>query len=75
MEVTPLPWWEAVLFLIAVALAVWGFISLARFDTRLVTRRTNRSAEDLYSSHANLSRKQRRYAREHADDGHGTGDV
>jgi hypothetical protein len=73
--VIPLPWWEAVLFLMAVALAVWGFISLARFDTRLVTRRSYRRAEDLYPGHARLSRRQRRYAREHADHGDGPGDA
>lgn len=63
----PLPWWETTLFLVAAALAIWGFISLVRFDTSVVTRRTDRRAEDMYAGNAGLSRKQRRIAREAAD--------
>lgn len=61
-----LPWWETVLFLMGAALAIWGFISFVRFYTRVVTRRTDRTAENMYPDYASLSRKQRRSAREHA---------
>jgi hypothetical protein len=62
--VIQLPWWEIVLFLMAVAVAIWGFLALVGLDTRVLTRRTERRAEDLYRDHAGLTRKQRRYARE-----------
>jgi hypothetical protein len=70
IEVIQMPWWETVLFLMAAALAIWGFISLVRFDTWVVTRKTDRRAEDMYSNYAGRSRKQRRVARQHAGQGH-----
>ena len=60
-----MPWWGYVLFLLAVAVAIWGFLSLVGFRTRWLTRRTDRTAQDLYPSYADSPRKQRRYAREH----------
>ena len=60
-----MPWWEEILFLMAAGLAIWGFISLVGFRTRTLTRRSNRTAEDLYGNYADSPRKQRRYAREH----------
>ncbi len=68
--VIQLPWWETVLFLMAVAVAIWGFSSIVGFRTRTLTRRTDRTAEDLYSEHADSARKQRRYAREHGGQWH-----
>jgi hypothetical protein len=68
--VIQLPWWETVLFLMAVALAIWGFISIVGFRTRTLTRRTDRTAEDLYPDYADSARKQRRYAREHGGQWH-----
>jgi len=70
-----MPWWETVLLLMAAALAIWGFISLVRFDTWVVTRRTDRRARDMYANYAGLSRKQRRVARQHADQRHGHEDA
>ncbi|MGP0025254.1 MAG: hypothetical protein ACLPKE_18135 [Streptosporangiaceae bacterium] len=61
--VIQMPWWEAVLFFAAVILASWGFASMVGFRTRYLTRRTDRSAEDLYGPYADSPRKQRRYAR------------
>jgi hypothetical protein len=60
-----MPWWGDVLFLIAVAVAIWGFISLVGFRTSTLTRRTYRTAENLYPNYADSPRKQRRYAKEH----------
>jgi hypothetical protein len=62
-----MPWWEAVLFLIVVAVAVWGFLSLVGLRTRSLTRKTTRRAEDLYPNYADSERQQRRYAREHGE--------
>ncbi|HEY2522813.1 MAG TPA: hypothetical protein VGJ19_22065 [Streptosporangiaceae bacterium] len=60
-----MPWWETILFLIAVGLALWGFASMTGVYTRFFTRKTTRTAQDLYASNADSPRKQRRYAREH----------
>jgi hypothetical protein len=63
-------WWEIVIFIAVVILAVWGFASMVGVETRLLTRRTRRSAQDLYGSYADSPRKQRRYAREHGGEWH-----
>ena len=60
-----MPWWETVLFFAAVILAIWGFASIVGFRTRTLTRRTDRTAEDMYDQFADSPRKQRRYARHH----------
>jgi hypothetical protein len=65
IEVIPVPWWGYALFLVAVGVAIWGFLSLVGFRTRWVTSKTDRTAQDLYPSHADSLRKQRRHAREH----------
>jgi hypothetical protein len=52
-----MPWWGDVLFLIAVAVAIWGFISLVGFRTNMLTRRTYRTAENLYPNYADSPRK------------------
>jgi hypothetical protein len=60
-----MPWWGDVLFLIVAGIAVWGFVSLVGFRTRTITSKTDRTAENLYSSYADSPRRQHRYAREH----------
>lgn len=60
-----MPWWGDVLFLIVAGIAIWGFAVLVGFDTRIVTRKTHRTAENLYPEYADSTRRQRRYAREH----------
>ncbi len=60
------PWWGYILFLIAVAIAVWGFLSMVGFRTRYLSSKTYRTPESLYPNHAELTRKQRREARAHA---------
>ena len=62
-----MPWWEAVLFLVAVALAIWGFLSLVGFQTRTFTRRTDRTAADLYPQYADSPHQPRRYSRARGD--------
>jgi hypothetical protein len=69
-----MPWWGDVLFLIAVAVAIWGFISLVGFRTNMLTRRTYRTAENLYPNYADSPRKQRRYARQHGGEWHDSED-
>ena len=60
-----MPWWGDVLFLIVAGIAIWGFASLVGFRTHMLTDKTSRTAENLYSEYADSPRRQRRYAREH----------
>jgi hypothetical protein len=55
--------------IVALLLAgVCGFAELTRWRTRELTRRTWRTAENIYDQYADLNRKQRRDARKHADE-------
>jgi hypothetical protein len=60
-----MPWWEALIFFAAVSLAIWGFLSMVGFETRFWTRRTDRTAKDMYDEFADSPAKQRSYARDH----------
>ena len=73
-------WWEDILIAALLLVGVGCFLSLVGFRTRLLTSRTNRTAEDLYPNFADSLSKQRKYAREHGgtwheDDGAGPSDV
>jgi hypothetical protein len=48
-------------------IGIYCFLRLIGVQTRVVTRKTNRRAEDLYDGFADSPRKQRRYAKEHGD--------
>ena len=65
-----MPWWETVLFLIAVVVAILGFLSMVGVRTRFLTHHTTRRAEDLYDDYADSPKKQRQYAREHGGSWH-----
>jgi hypothetical protein len=43
---------------------VYGFITLTGFETRLLSRRTDRTAESMYGGYADPAPKQRRSARQ-----------
>jgi hypothetical protein len=58
-------WWIYVVIVLLFAFGIYAFIEIAGFRTRLLTRRTTRTAADMYDSYADSPRKQRRYAREH----------
>ena len=63
-------WWEIILFLAVVVFAIYCFASIVGFRTRTLTRRTDRTAENMYGNHADLTHKQRRQAREHDGERH-----
>jgi hypothetical protein len=58
-------WWAYVLFALAVAAAIYGFCALVGLETRVLTRKPYRTADDLYDKYADSTRKQRRSASEH----------
>jgi hypothetical protein len=57
-------WWIYVVIVLLFALGIYAFISIVGFRTRQLTRRTTRTAADMYDSYADSPRKQQRYARE-----------
>jgi hypothetical protein len=62
-------WWEYVIIAAVLLLGIYGFLTLTGFETRVLSRRTTRTAADMYDSYADSSRKQRRYARQHGGEG------
>ena len=57
-------WWEDILIAALLLVGVGCFLSLVGFRTRLLTRKTDRTAEGLYPNFADSPSKQRKYARE-----------
>ena len=45
-------WWIYVIVVILAVFAVWGFLSLVGVETRWLSRKTSRRAEDLYDRFA-----------------------
>ncbi len=58
-------WWQDILGVAAGIFVIYCFLVLAGFRTRLLSRKTDRTVESMYSSYADSNRKQRKYAREH----------
>jgi len=71
LEVVQLPLWGCILFASAVGLAIWGFISLTKFQTGFLSRKTYRTAENYYLNFADSRGRQRRYARGHGGERQG----
>ena len=67
-------WWQYIIIAAVILLGIYGFLVFTRFETRNLSRRTNRTAADMYPGYADSLRKQRRYAHQHggesmSDDG------
>jgi hypothetical protein len=58
-------WWVNILIPALLILGVYCFLVVVGFRTRLLTRKTNRTAESMYDSYADSPRKQRKYAKDH----------
>ena len=56
-------WWQYVIMAVVAIVVVYAFVTLTGFQTRRLTRKTDRTAEDIYDSYADSPGKQRRYAR------------
>ena len=41
-------WWQDILVVAVIALGIYGFVVLARYTTQQMTRKTDRTAEDMY---------------------------
>lgn len=57
-------WWEYLIIAAVLIFGIYCFLVLVGFRTRLLTRKTDRTAESMYTNYADSNRKQRKYARE-----------
>ena len=67
-------WWQYIIIAAVILFGIYGFLTLTKFETRVLSRRTTRRAADLYPNYADSLRKQHRCAKEHggewtSDDG------
>jgi hypothetical protein len=58
-------WWQYIIIVAVIMLGIYGFLAFTRFETRFLSRRTDRTAADLYPHYADSLRKQRRQVRQH----------
>lgn len=63
-------WWEIILFIAVVIFAIYAFASIVGVQKRSLTRRSDRTAENMYDNYTDSPRRQRRYARHHGGEGH-----
>ena len=68
-------WWQYIVVAVVILFGIYGFLTFTRFETRFLSRRTDRTAADMYPGYADSLRKQRRQVRQHeaewASDGGG----
>jgi hypothetical protein len=57
-------WWQYIILAAVLVLLLYCFRVIVGHRTRLLTRKTDRTAEDMYDSYADSNRKQRRFARD-----------
>ena len=57
--------WLDVVIVALFAVGIYCFAVLTGFQTRVLARRSNRRAEDMYGEYADSPHKQRRFAKEH----------
>jgi hypothetical protein len=57
-------WWQYLIAAAVVIIAVWGFVSMVKLQTRRLSDRTGNTAEDIYDRSADSLRKQRKYAQD-----------
>ena len=67
-------WWQYIVIAAVILFGIYGFLVLTRFETRKLSRRTSRTAADMYPGYADSPRRQRQYVRQHggeraSDDG------
>ena len=61
--------WLDIVIVALFAVGIYCFAVLTGFQTRMLARRSNRRAEDMYDKYADSPHKQRRFAKEHGGTG------
>lgn len=57
-------WWIYIVVVVLLATGIYAFVEAVGFRTRLLTRKSTRTAESMYDNYADSPGKQRRYARQ-----------
>jgi hypothetical protein len=57
--------WLYVIVAAVLLFGIYAFLTVAGFETRVLSCRTTRTAEDMYPNYADSQRKQRRHADQH----------
>jgi len=57
-------WWIYIVVVVLRAAGIYAFVEVVGFRTRLLTRKSSKTAESMYDNYADSPGKQRRYARE-----------
>lgn len=60
-------WWEWIIAAVVVIVVIYSFLLLTGFETRLLSRKTSRTAESMYGNYADSAEKQRSRARQQRD--------
>ena len=53
-------WWMDIVVVVLLVFGIYGFVTLVGFNTRWLTRKTDRRAEDLYDEFADPPRSRHR---------------
>ena len=61
-------WWQYLIIAAVLVLGIYAFLVFTGFETRVLSRQTNRTAEDMYPGYAGSLRKQRRYTQQHGEE-------
>jgi hypothetical protein len=56
-------WWQYIVGAAVLAFLVYCFLVIVGFRTRLLTRKTDRTAESMYADYADPNRKHRKWRR------------
>jgi hypothetical protein len=56
-------WWIYVVVVLLLVAGIYAFLQLVGFRTQMMTRRSTRTAADMYEYYADSPGKQKRYAR------------
>ena len=71
-------WWEYIIIVMVLIAGIYAFRQFVGFETRSLTRKTTRKAEDMYGYYADRGRRARRDATRHdaerSDDQNGPSD-
>jgi hypothetical protein len=54
-------WWQYLIIAAVLIFGIYAFLRLTGFETRVLTRKTSRTAESMYNSYADRGRKQRKH--------------
>jgi len=54
-------WWQYIIIVAVLALGIYGFVVFVRYMTQQMTRKTDRSAEDMYDEFGSARKEKNRW--------------